>query len=238
MHKEFQDQALVQMYQRTDEKPDKKYSILPTVLHLTGDVKGKTVLDLGCGSGFFTRRLAELDPKSVIGIDHSPEQIRLAQEKPVANIEFRLGNIFVDPLPPNDITMAPFVLCYSENVQDLERLLKNIYASLASDGRLVAVMDMPNGKNHRKFCAVKTLEEKKDGERMTIQLYDDQGDICTIHSHYFSPATTEALLAAVGFREFRWEKPMISSEGIAKYGKEFWDGYVDDPELGYLVAVK
>jgi len=46
--------TLAHSYQKTDAKPDKKYSILPTVLMIAGDSSGKTVLDLGCGSGFFT----------------------------------------------------------------------------------------------------------------------------------------------------------------------------------------
>jgi predicted RNA methylase len=40
----------VKAYQQTDEKPDKLYSHLPTVLEIAGDLRGQTVLDLGCGS--------------------------------------------------------------------------------------------------------------------------------------------------------------------------------------------
>jgi hypothetical protein len=43
---------------------------------------------------------------------------------------------------------------------------------------------------------------------------------------------------SVGFTDFQWYKPIIAREGIQKYGEAFWEGYADDPELGYFVAIK
>lgn len=51
--------SLARDYEQTSEKPDKKYSTLPTVLQLAGDMEGKTVVDLGCGSGFFACHCAD-----------------------------------------------------------------------------------------------------------------------------------------------------------------------------------
>ena len=45
---------LSESYQQSSAKPDKLFSTLPTVLKIAGDFENKDVLDLGCGSGFFT----------------------------------------------------------------------------------------------------------------------------------------------------------------------------------------
>src|ERR1700754_3544099 len=56
----------VKAYQQTDEKPDKLYSHLPSVLEIVGDLRGQTVLDLGCGSGFYTREYVKMGAWHVV----------------------------------------------------------------------------------------------------------------------------------------------------------------------------
>ena len=45
------------------------------LFELIGDVIGKTILDLGCGSGGHDRKLIELGAKYVLGIDLSNKMI-------------------------------------------------------------------------------------------------------------------------------------------------------------------
>ena len=52
---------------------------LYTFALMIGDVRGKTVLDLGCGEGFYSRRLLDLGAARVVGIDISPGMVALAQ---------------------------------------------------------------------------------------------------------------------------------------------------------------
>jgi len=55
--------------------------IAPQMLDMVGELKGKKVLDLCCGEGFFTRHLARKSASVVVGIDSSKNMIRLAQDK-------------------------------------------------------------------------------------------------------------------------------------------------------------
>src|SRR5882757_3125607 len=60
------------------------------------------VLDLGCGSGWATRLVAErFHPKKIVGIDISDEMIRRAAEQSngIPNIEFKQGAAEKIPLP-------------------------------------------------------------------------------------------------------------------------------------------
>ncbi|MBP9747590.1 class I SAM-dependent methyltransferase [Patescibacteria group bacterium] len=90
---------LAKEYSKTDLKPDKYLSILPTVLQAVGDLSGKTVLDLGCGSGFFSRAFADAGAKDVLGIDSSLVQIDLAKQEPRLNVKYLVEDVFKTPLP-------------------------------------------------------------------------------------------------------------------------------------------
>lgn len=234
------DNKLSADFQKSDVKPDKQFSFLPTVLGILGNLKNKTVLDLGCGDGFFTRALASMGAKKVIGIDNSEIQLKLAKEKlSEKNIEYEYGDIFRDKIPQADVILSPFVLNYAENIGSLEFLFKNIWQSLSDGGKVLFVVDLPKGNNLKKFGSLKTLEnEAKDGTRIKIDLYNGDDFICTLYSIYYTPKTLENYLVKVGFKNIKWHKPVISKEGIDKFGKDFWEGFSENSELGYLSAEK
>jgi toxoflavin synthase len=51
-----------------------------TVLRMAGALSGTRVLDMACGFGFFTRLLKQQGAAQVLGIDISPEMVRLGRE--------------------------------------------------------------------------------------------------------------------------------------------------------------
>lgn len=85
----------------------------PAVLELLGDVNGKRVLDLGCGEGYWARKLAALGAE-VICIDGSSELIRLAKESdPHSQIPFLVGDLLAPlqfPSTSFDLVLANMVL--------------------------------------------------------------------------------------------------------------------------------
>lgn len=228
---------LAEKYKNSDVKPDKAFSILPTIKFLVDDLSGKKVIDLGCGSGFFTREFAKT-ATHVVGIDNAEKQIALAQMLAVSREEYRLGDIFTDSIPSSNLVCAPFILNYAENVIVLESLLKKIFVSLNPDGVLVAVIDLPSGKDLSKFGAKKTIENDRDGAPLIIELFNRGEKICTLHGYYFTQETVSDLLKNVGFQDIVWHDPIISQEGIAIMGKDFWEGYIENCELGYLTAIR
>ncbi len=230
---------LSESYQQTAVKPDKQFSTLPTVLKIAGNFENKVILDLGCGSGFFSNEFARGGAKKAIGIDNSVEQINLAKKNPLENTEYIIGDIFTDKLPSTDIVLAPYVVNYATDTKQLVKLFQNIYSSLNANGKLIIVVDLPEGKDLKKFGAIKNvLGEKVDGAKIEIQLFNNEKFILSLNAFYFTPSTLENSLRSVGFSDISWHKPIISNEGVDKLSSEFWKGYIESPELGYISANK
>ncbi|MBM3230679.1 class I SAM-dependent methyltransferase [Candidatus Pacearchaeota archaeon] len=53
--------------------------------------KNKKILDLGCGSGIRTKKLFSLNPRKIVGLDLSPELIKIAKNN-FSEIEFHSGD--------------------------------------------------------------------------------------------------------------------------------------------------
>ncbi|HEY5417407.1 MAG TPA: methyltransferase domain-containing protein [Gemmatimonadaceae bacterium] len=56
------------------------YGRFDWVMRKSGDVNGKTICDIGCGSGRFVTSLAKRGASRVLGVDVAPEMLKLARE--------------------------------------------------------------------------------------------------------------------------------------------------------------
>jgi ubiquinone/menaquinone biosynthesis C-methylase UbiE len=102
------------------------------------------VLDVGCGSGWATRLLADYATSGrVTGIDISDEMIRLAREssQSYANVDFEIASAEQLPFADNEFTHAFSMesLYYYKNIPNA---LSEIHRVMRPGGLFVAVMDL------------------------------------------------------------------------------------------------
>jgi ubiquinone/menaquinone biosynthesis C-methylase UbiE len=96
------DQAQIERY--LDPQADTPY-ILEYAFHLLGDIRGKTVVDLGCGTGENIIPLVKRGAR-VIGMDISPDLIAIAQKRlSDANLgaSLSVGDAYTTGLPDESI---------------------------------------------------------------------------------------------------------------------------------------
>lgn len=93
---------------------------------------GERILDLGCGDGFLTRRIAE-SGATVIGVDASPHMIAAARE---GGVDAHLHN--GESLPFVNEFDAVFSNAALHWMNDHEAMLAGVYRALKPGGRFVA----------------------------------------------------------------------------------------------------
>ena len=107
---------------------------MPTTLKLLGAVRGKKVLDWGCGTGIYAKILTKKGA-TVKGIDISNKEIEIAKrENP--SVEFKVANAQKLPYRNNefDIALSALALYYTK---DWNPLLKEINRVLKPNGIFV-----------------------------------------------------------------------------------------------------
>ena len=106
-------------------------TLLNALFNSLGDLKGKTVLDLGCGDGILSKVFRGQNA-NVFAIDGSSKMIDIAKANAKnENIDFRVGDIS-EKLPYEDesfdVVVCNMVLMYCENVfeiiTEVSRILK------------------------------------------------------------------------------------------------------------------
>ena len=101
------------------------------------------VIDIGCGSGWATRLMADKAREGrVVGIDVSDEMIRIARQSSAAtNVEFQVASAERLPFAGEEFTHA-FSMESLYYYADISAALKEIRRVLQGGGRFVSVVDL------------------------------------------------------------------------------------------------
>ncbi len=120
-----------------ETKPHNAYYERPAMLALLPSVRGKRVLDAGCGPGVYAQILTRRGAK-VVGVDISPKMLRLARERVGNGVEFHIADLskrmrFLKD-GTFDVVISPLAVPY---IRNLTRLFKQFYRLLKRPGVLV-----------------------------------------------------------------------------------------------------
>jgi SAM-dependent methyltransferase len=116
--------------------------------HLLGDVRGKTVLEYGCGDGLNTVVLARRGAR-VKALDISPDLIEVARQRLRANgltkdVEFIVGSAHELPLPDDSVDVV-FGMAILHHL-DLALSAREVYRVLRKGGRAIFNEPVRNSK--------------------------------------------------------------------------------------------
>lgn len=117
-----------------------KQVILPNLLRILDLKPGEKLLDLACGSGFFSEEFAKTGA-AVTGVDISPELIALAEKRKGAKFVVSPAEKFV--LEENSFNKIVTVLAI-QNIEDVKKTLENCAKMLVPGGKFVIVMNHPS----------------------------------------------------------------------------------------------
>lgn len=151
------------------------------VMDLLGIAKGKTVADIGAGSGWFTVRAARRvgETGTVYAVDINPEAVSYIQKR--ANKE-DLHNIKTirsqpdNPLLPIASVNAVLLLKAYHEVAEPVTLFHNLRAALAPGARVGVIDRNGNGENHGVNRDIVIREAAQAGYRLSSQYDFVKGD--------------------------------------------------------------
>jgi toxoflavin synthase len=200
-----------------------------TFFRMAGALEGQRVLDLACGFGFYTRLLKQRGAAQVVGVDLSPEMIRLAIQQEQAaplGITYQVCDaVTLPPLGAFDLVTAVYLLDYATSKDQLLGMFRSAYDNLVAGGRFVAYTMDPaftlSKPNSTKY-GVTVLRQAPEEDR-----YVCDAEFVTVPPTPFqyvqwSQAAYEWAVTEAGFRDFAWQPTEVAPEDIARYGEAYW----------------
>jgi predicted methyltransferase len=151
------------------------------VMDILGVTSGKTVADIGAGSGWFSVRAARRVGASgvVYAVDINPEAIRYIDERAKKEQLLNVKTILSKPedplLPPDSVDSVLLLKAYHEVAEPIT-LLRNLRPSLRPGAKVGVIDRNGNGENHGVNRDVVIHEASEAGYRLQSQYDFVKGD--------------------------------------------------------------
>lgn len=187
-------------YDVFDERGYKR--LMKELFDLVEPLRGQTFLDIGCGTGAFTQRLADLAMEGV-GLDISRQNLRVASRH-LPQISFLAGDTELLPFPDNQFDLVTFSGIL-HHLPRLEGSLEEGLRVLKPGGRLFAYD--PNGRNPAMWLYRSPNSPLSSREGITV------------NERLLSKEELESSLAAAGFVD-------VISQGVSGITYKYVAGFL------------
>ena len=130
-------------HDRIYDRPERQDDLAAMRGHVAEILRGHTVLELACGTGYWTRIIAEVADK-VVATDINPEMIAMARlrQMPADKVELRVADAYDLPADIGDFT-AVFIGFWWSHVkrEEQEKFLAQLKARVGKDMFVVLLDD-------------------------------------------------------------------------------------------------
>jgi ubiquinone/menaquinone biosynthesis C-methylase UbiE len=134
---------IAKQYRESKKLPFRQHAEWYSYRKMLDDVAGKSVLDLACGEGFYSRRIKKNGAKQVIGVDLSEKMIELARKREAQDqlgISYTVGDITeLGKIGNFDLVVASYLLNYAQTKEHLLDMCRTIFTNLKPGGCFVSV---------------------------------------------------------------------------------------------------
>lgn len=230
-------------------------------------IKDARVLDLACGSAFYSYHFLKWGASKVVGVDISPAMIEEARSdsSQILSSDEKINFIVADcskPVPydggPFDVVFGAWLLNYAPSGKDMVDMFRNVALNLKEGGHFVAVTPPPtqdpaafveaerktrlseSGGSGGLFCSVTGVVE--DGISFHVHADTRHGDV-DFDCYHLKKEVYEASAREGGLSgESAWSVTTVPDEFFQdrKGGASFeeLDSYKVTPHFGMLVVAK
>jgi len=238
---------IAEQYKRSKLQPWRIYIESFTLMSLIGDASGKTVVDLACGEGFYTRKIKQKGAAEVLGVDLSRGMIELARAQEAKQgwgIEYQVGDIRGLTIGvEKDLAIAAYLLNYSRDRHELAAMCEGIARCLKPGGRFVTVncsplLNFKTAPSYRHYgFETQAIGDFCEGMPITWRFFLDDGAF-ELENYFLDDSVHDEMFRSAGFREIRWHRPRLSPEGVARHGRDYWRCFMDHPPIAAVECIK
>lgn len=164
---------LAEHYDRLRPADDNWREVFELVVR-EGDLRGRRVLDCGCGTGRLSKALAESAASKVWGVDPEPKMLRVAEQNVPASVGLKEGR--AEDLPFRAAWFERAVMWLVCHLVDRPAAFAELRRVLVPDGRLVVVTFDPAHFGefwlNELFPSLERIDRARfpDGDQLTDQL--------------------------------------------------------------------
>lgn len=248
MTTDYNEGQLAEQYKQAKEQPWRSRVETYSLMKLVGDLRGKRVVDMACGTGHFTRLLRRAGAAEVVGFDISERMIELARAQETEEklgIEYRVadGRTLV-PQQDFDLAVSAWLLVYAHDRPELAQMCQALARWLRPGGRFVTFTTNPEVyhfkslPDYRKYgFEMKLADHVFEGAPIlfTIHLEDSSFDI---ENYYLPISAYESAFCDAGFRDFAVHMPELARDTSAGGDRQFWADFLNYPIAILLDCVK
>ena len=144
MLEDYLDTKKLEVYEKVMQNlPTGKHLVAYNIKRLMPDVKGKTILDIPCGTGHYIREMFKLGAAKVIASDIVADQLELSKERdkkaglPEGFVQYcqhdaRIPKQISAELA--DVCLCYHLLCFANNEGELRGMVRTLLANLKPGG--------------------------------------------------------------------------------------------------------
>lgn len=200
-----------------------------TIFQLTGDISGKRIIDIGCGTGILSKRLVALGARRVIGIDTSRAMIEqaVAQKGNLEGLDF-YQVASADALPFRsgvfDIAISSLVVNNFPNPEMTKVSFQETARVLNPDGIYAVSLPHPLTLSFRtkyrwtEFQPGQRQNNLIPGEGFTRKIMGKDGNMITITNYFWPPDVLVNFATRADFVHTHTVQPIATAQEMQQYG--------------------
>jgi len=219
-----------------------------STLQIVGDVQGLQVLDVACGTGHYSRIMRKLGAARVVGVDLSPDMVRVArqteEQEPLGNIEYHAQDAGdMETLGQFDLAVAVYLFHYATSLEHLQGMCHSVARNLRPGGRFVTFVLNPGlctaeGYYRKYLVDIFARADMHDGDAYSFMFRVEDGWTSPLTVYYWSWNAVEGALQQAGFGAIQRKNPSVSASELERSEPDFWKDYLDCPHCVFLDATK
>ncbi|WP_433271339.1 class I SAM-dependent methyltransferase [Actinosynnema sp. CS-041913] len=215
-----------------------------TLLSALPDPRDRRVLDVGCGTGAYSRMFRRMGARQVLGVDPAREMLayaREAEEREPLGISYEAHDgTAMAKLGDFDLVAAIWPLGHLGDRESYDRMVANLAANLVPGGHLVAVVPNPETDWDRLAdypgygLSVTKTEDTGECQGCYVRVHGDPPFEFT--GYIWPPGVFEESCAAAGLTGLRRHPVVIPESELAERGPEFWATLRANPMFAVFTA--